>query len=119
MRLEEYPDYLLDVLGELYSFVKTLVPSAGKTAQDSLLEVRCAIEDLYSVARSGKTDSRMPVARALILLAARCLVEAAQLLAMDEHERRKWADPEKLAAEDAKVIGKRPAKPKPIRMTAA
>jgi hypothetical protein len=119
MRLEEYPDHLLDALGEIYSIIKTITPSAGRTAQDSLLEARCSFEELYSVARSSKTDSRIPVSREFLKLAARCIVESAQLSAMDEHEVRQWADPEKLAEEDAKAVGKRPAKAKPIRMTAA
>lgn len=118
MRLEEYPDHLLEVLGEIYSLIKTITPSSGRTAQESLLEFRCASEDLYSTARSNKTESRTPVIHEFLKVAARCLVEAAQLSAMDEHEARQWADPVKLAEEDAKAVGKRPAKPKPIRMTA-
>jgi hypothetical protein len=110
MRLEEYPDHLLENLGELYGVIKTLTPSTGKTAQDSLLEIRASIEELYAVARSGKTDSRMPVVRALVMLAARCLVEASQLGARDEHEVKQWADVSKLEPTPAKPAGKRQGK---------
>jgi hypothetical protein len=108
--LAEYPHHLLENLGEIYSVIKTLTPTAGKTAQDSLLEVRCTIEEVFSVSRSSKTDGRMPVARELMKLAARCIVEASQLGARDEFEVRQWADTDKLSAEDKLSLGSRPLK---------
>jgi hypothetical protein len=109
--LVEYPHHLLENLGEIYSVIKTLTPTQGKTAQDSLLEVRCAIEEVFSVSRSSKTDGRMPVARELMKLAARCIVEAAQLGARDEYEVRQWADLDKVKPEDELTLGSRPPKP--------
>jgi hypothetical protein len=51
------------------------------------------------------------VARELMKLAARCIVEAAQLGARDEYEVRQWADLDKVKPEDELTLGSRPPKP--------
>src|SRR6185369_8433819 len=79
--LDIFRTILFDVAVDVLSSARTLEPSKARTAQDALLEVHVAIEEVMATARSTKTSGRFAVAKALEALAATCLVQAAALRA--------------------------------------
>lgn len=79
-----YNRVALRELSELTHLIATKMSQVVDSPQEALIELRVAIEELYKVARSTKTECRSKLGRSFIELSAEAFCGGISLLASDE-----------------------------------